>query len=262
MRLAFLSDIHGNLIALDAVLVDIRARGGVDAYWVLGDVAAIGYAPVPVIERLVALPSVRFVRGNTDRHVAMGLPLLPSLTPEEMEGDPHRLVTMLEIVASFAWTQGAVAATGYLDWLTNLPLEQRLTLPDGTRLLGVHAAPGHDDGPGIHPGMTAEERDAAVAGSDADLVCVGHTHLPMDQSGDGVRVINLGSVSNPKTADRRASYGLLEADARGYQFHPRRVAYEYQAVIAAITQSRHPAMSYLLAMFSTRTPDGMATASA
>lgn len=69
MRLAIFSDIHGNPIALDAVLADIRARGGVDAYLVLGDLAAIGYDPVSVLERLVALPNVRFVRGNTDRYV-------------------------------------------------------------------------------------------------------------------------------------------------------------------------------------------------
>ena len=46
MRLALFSDIHGNPIALDAVLADIAAEGGVNAYWVLGDLAAIGYDPV------------------------------------------------------------------------------------------------------------------------------------------------------------------------------------------------------------------------
>ncbi len=53
MRIALLSDIHGNSIALEAVLEDIQAQGDVDAYWVLGDLAAIGYDPVGVLERLV-----------------------------------------------------------------------------------------------------------------------------------------------------------------------------------------------------------------
>ncbi len=72
MRLALFSDVHGNPVALDAVLADIAAQGQVDAFLVLGDVAAIGYDPVAVIERLVALPNVHFVRGNTDRYTTSG----------------------------------------------------------------------------------------------------------------------------------------------------------------------------------------------
>ena len=54
MRLAILSDIHGNPIALDAVLADIRSRDGVDAYLVLGDFVALGYDPVTPLEKLAA----------------------------------------------------------------------------------------------------------------------------------------------------------------------------------------------------------------
>ena len=50
MRLAILSDIHGNPLALDAVLADIQSQGEVDAYWVLGDFAALGYDPVTPLE--------------------------------------------------------------------------------------------------------------------------------------------------------------------------------------------------------------------
>ena len=56
MRLALLSDLHGNPIALDAVLADIDAMGGVDGYLVLGDLVAIGHDPAGVLERLVRLP--------------------------------------------------------------------------------------------------------------------------------------------------------------------------------------------------------------
>ena len=66
MRLAILSDVHGNSIALDAVLADVSAAGGVDEYWVLGDHAALGPDPTGTIERLMALPNARFVRGNID----------------------------------------------------------------------------------------------------------------------------------------------------------------------------------------------------
>ena len=58
MRIALLSDVHGNLITLEAVLKDIEANGGVDGYWVLGDLAALGYDPVGTLERLSKLPGV------------------------------------------------------------------------------------------------------------------------------------------------------------------------------------------------------------
>ncbi len=57
MKIAVLSDIHGNSVALDAVLRDISSQGGVDAYWVLGDLVALGPDPVGVLERLSKLPN-------------------------------------------------------------------------------------------------------------------------------------------------------------------------------------------------------------
>ncbi len=246
MRLALLSDIHGNPIALDAVLADIEAQGGADAYWVLGDLAAIGYDPVTVLERLVALPNVRFTRGNGDRYVVTGGPHPWGPLPAEAPADPHQLEALLEMAGSFAWTQGAVTATGWLDWLAALPLEQRATLPDGTRLLGVHAAPGQDDGSGIHPGLDDTALHSVLAGCGADLVCVGHTHVPLDRSVGGVRAVNLGSVSNPVTADLRASYVLLDADRFGYWLQHRQADYDREAVIAAVQRSRHPGARFLI----------------
>src|SRR3712207_448878 len=134
MRLALLSDVHGNPIALDAVLADIQDCGGVDGYWILGDLAAIGYDPVTVLERLARLPNVRIVQGNTDRYVVTGE--RPPPTAADVQANRQLLPTLIEVAQSFAWTQGYVTAAGWLDWLAALPLEQRVTLPDGTRLLG------------------------------------------------------------------------------------------------------------------------------
>ncbi|MFN8516257.1 MAG: metallophosphoesterase family protein [Thermomicrobiales bacterium] len=247
MRLAILSDVHGNTTALDAVLADVEAAGGVDGYWVLGDHAALGPDPTGAIERLVALPNAQFVRGNTDRYTATGD--RPEPTPEDVLADPAKLPIALQVAASFAWTQGAVTAAGQLNWLAALPLEQRLTFPDGTRLLGVHAAPGEDDGPGINPGQSDDELATILGGSGADLVIVGHTHVALDRTAGGVRVINLGSVSNPVTEDLRAGYLILEVDASGYRLERRRVAYDIPAVMAAVERARHPASPFLLPFF-------------
>ena len=238
VRLALLSDVHGNPIALDAVLGDIEARGGTDGYWVLGDLVAQGHDPAAVLRRLAALPDARFVRGNTDRYVLTGDRTRPSVT--EAQADPALVPMLVAVAQGFAWTHGCLAATGWIPWLAELPLEQRLTLPDGTRLLGVHAAPGTDDGPGVEPDTPERElRSLVVGGCGVDLICVGHTHQPSDRRAGDVRVVNVGSVSNPLpgTSDQRASYALLEADECGYRLTARRVAYDVDAVVRAIATS-------------------------
>jgi predicted phosphodiesterase len=235
MRLAILSDVHANPIALDAVLRDVEERGGADGYWVLGNCVAMGFDPTAVLQRLTTLPNVRFVRGNTDRYVlaGQGATARGPLTIADAQVNPDLIPTLVFITQGLAWTYGFLAATGWIDWLGNLPLEQRLTLPDGTRLLGVHAAPGVDDGPGVEPWTTDDERRDMLVGCAADLVLVGHTHQPLDRMVGHIRVVNVGSVSLPD-ADRRASYALLAADRDGFHLRLHRVAYDTAAVIRAV----------------------------
>ncbi len=244
MRIALVSDIHGNSIALDAVLADIHALGGVDAYWVLGDLVAFGPDPVGVLERLVALPGVCFARGNTDRYTVTGDRPRPTL--EQVNADLSLLPLLVKTAHHFAWTLGAITASGWLDWLSALPLEQRLVLPDGTRLLGVHASPGRDDGYGINPTLSEPDFQALVRGCEADLVCAGHTHWPMEVKVAGTHLVNLGSVGNPWMPDLRASYVLLEVDTRGYDVQHRRVDYDRHEVMASVKRIKHPAPDYII----------------
>lgn len=244
MRIALLSDIHGNPMALDAVLSDIAAQGTVDAYWVLGDFASLGYGPATVIERVLALPNARFVRGNHDRYLITNEGWSPSL--DDARKDPEKVRPYASLAACEGWAKGYVTARGQLDWLAALPLEQRETLPDGTRLLGVHAAPGTDDGDGIHPKISDDELRKLARQAEADLIVVGHTHVPLDRTVEGVRFFNLGSVSNPLSPDWRASYGLLDARPEGYTLELRRVEYDRDAAIAAIRSSGYPAASLLV----------------
>jgi predicted phosphodiesterase len=145
----------------------------------------------------------------------------------------------------FAWSHGHVAALGHLAWLASLPLEERLSLPDGTRVLLVHAAPGADGYDGqrdrtVTPARSDDELRRLVAGCEADLVFVGHTHVPIDRSVDGVRVVNTGSVSNPWAPDLRASYVVLDATPDAYQIEHRRVSYDVGGVLRALRESGHP----------------------
>lgn len=243
MRIALLSDIHGNSLALEAVLADIAAQGGVDTYWLLGDFSSLGYDPVGVLERVTQLPNAFFLRGNHDRYTVTGE--RPGPTLEQAQANPKLVPFLLVMATNLAWTQGQIRASGWWDWLAQLPLDLRLTLPAGTRLLGVHAAPGLDDGAGIIPILSDDELRDVLAPAEADLVIVGHTHVPLDRTIEQVRVVNLGSVSNPMKPRREASYAILQADSTSYNVQMRYVEYDREAVIVELQRVKHPTVDFL-----------------
>ena len=141
-----------------------------------------------------------------------------------------------------------ITARGWFGFLDTLPLEARTKLPDGTRLLGVHASPGHDDGDGIHPKLTNAQLARLVEGVEADLICVGHTHWPFREFLSNVDVVNLGSLSNPCIPNLKATYVLLEADDKGYRLEHQQVDYDREAVIELAQARQHPAVIYMAEM--------------
>jgi predicted phosphodiesterase len=243
MRLGVASDVHGNRVALEAVVAD-GEREGVDRWWLLGDLVAIGPDPVATLDLVGNLRDATVTRGNTERYVLTSD--RPPPRPAEVVADPGLLGRLVEVEASFSWTRGALAAHGLLGALATLPLEARLRLPDGARLLGVHASPGRDDGPGISPDRPDDELHRAVAGADADIVIAGHTHQPTDRVVGGVRAVNDGSVGNPMTDDLRASYVIVHADRHGHRVAHRRVGYDRDRFIGRVRASGHPAEDFIV----------------
>lgn len=250
IRIALFSDVHGNPIALQAVLDDLRIQGGFDEIWVLGDLAALGHAPEQTLEMLASLPNTRFTRGNTDRYLVTGE--RPPPGPHEIARNPKLLPVLLEVHASFAWSCGALAHTAWLEWLAALPLELRLELPNGVRLLGVHASPMADDDHGLRPGLSTAQLDAVLGNCQADLVCAGHTHHHWQTKHKDLHLCNLGSVSNPLASDLRASYVILDAGDKGYRLTSRRVPFDLQASIQAFEKLHHPGATYISKYFQGR----------
>ena len=241
MRLGLLSDVHGNRIALEAVVAD-GIGNGVEEWWALGDLIAIGPEPIETLEMLTDLPNVRFVRGNTDRYVVSGERPAPHV--EDVERDSTLLPLFLAVESSFAWTRDHMRERD-LAWLAALPTVQRAVLPDGTRLLGVHASPRSDDGTGITPELPDADLAVLLADADADVVCGGHTHQPTDRRVGPSRAVNLGSVSNPITSDLRATYVIVDGDRHGHRIAHRRVAYDHDAVLERVKRSGHPERDYI-----------------
>lgn len=244
MRIALLSDIHGNATALKEVLADIAKQGGADSYWILGDLVALGPEPVLTLEILSALPNTRFVRGNTDRYVCSGDRPSPSI--EEATSDPQLLPALVEVANTFAWTQGMVTAGGWLQWLQDLPLEVRVSLPDGTRFLGVHASPGQDDGVGISADGDAAELSKSLVDANADFICVGHTHLPFERRILGTHVVNPGAVSLSLAEDKHASYAILNVSTDKHSVEHRKVQYDRDSVIDQLKRIGHPGRGFLI----------------
>jgi predicted phosphodiesterase len=243
LKAAILADIHGNTLALEAVLQDLEKQGGVDEYWILGDLAALGPDPLGVLSRVAELPKAHFVRGNTDRYLVTGEHPGPDV--QKILNNLDALNLKIRLANSFSWTVGAIAPAGWLPWLDELPLEMRQVLPDGTRLLAVHAAPGTDDGDGIRAQSSDDELRRLLSGVQADLVLVGHTHIPFNRMVDGVHLVNPGSVSNPFPPDLRASYAIFSGDLQGYAIEHRRVDYDRQAIIEAMRRVAHPSEAYI-----------------
>ncbi len=193
MKLGIVADIHGNDVALRAVLKDAD-RFEVDRWWALGDLVLFGPRPVEVLELLHGLPDIGMLRGNTDRYVLTGEQPAPHATV----ADAARSIDLMEryaaMAAGIAWTRGVLDQAGLLDVLTGLPAQLRLRLPGGATVLGVHASPRADDGPGIDPGIADEQLGQLLAGSDADFVIGGHAHFAADRLIGGIRALNPGST--------------------------------------------------------------------
>ena len=247
MRIAVFSDIHGNSIGLDAVLTDIEAKGGVDHYWVLGDHIASGPDPIGVLERLIALPSAEFIRGNTDRYIFTDA--RPHPYAEDVAADSSLLSQFAEIHGNFAWTTGIIAEFGYLDWLRELPFDIHKTLPNGLKIWGIHSSPWRDDDQtGFCPDLTDEQIEAYAAETDADLIFCGHTHWPWRVRVRNQEIINVGSIGQPRTKSMGACWTLLAEDEEndsGYTIQQFEVPFDLQAVIDSVVAKRQPGAKYI-----------------
>lgn len=193
MRVAALSDIHGNLPALEAVLAEV-AREAPDLIVVCGDVAS-GPLPVETLNLLMTnLTGARFLHGNADRSLVAGY-----------DGSPKP-----RLAGPAADWCAAQLSKEHRDFLASFPAEVRLEIDGLGRVLCCHGSPRGDEE--IMTLATPEDRlREMTAGSDADVIVCGHTHMQFDRIVDGVRIINPGSVGMPY-GEPGAYWALLGPD--------------------------------------------------
>lgn len=225
MKIAAISDIHGNLGALDAVLADIERRG-VDVIVNLGDILSGALQPCETADRLMAL-GLPTIKGNHERQV--------------LAGDPARMGPSDRMAH-------ALLRPDQRAWIASLP--ETLWLSDDVLL--VHGTPDSDltyflevvTESGCRPATKGEV--ACLAGNtNATLILCGHTHLPRTiQLDDGPLIVNPGSVGlqayeddrpfphRMETGSPHARYAIVERTASGWSAELLSVAYDWDAAAA------------------------------
>ncbi|HRT26463.1 MAG TPA: metallophosphoesterase family protein [Candidatus Saccharicenans sp.] len=250
MKIAFFSDLHGNLAALQAVLEDIDRRE-VDMAFCGGDLVGYGAFPNEVID-LLRLRHWPVIMGNYDQGVGQDADDCGCAYRDEVSRALGQ--------RSIAWTKKRVTA-GNKAYLRNLPTKIGLVI-NGKKILMVHGSPRR-----INEYLFEDRPVSAVArlfqAEEAEVIICGHTHLPyirgmiVEESretgagpagqtstrllpGGHFILINGGSVGKPKDGDPRASYALIDYQDGNWQNEIIRVGYDVETMARAIEQSGLP----------------------
>jgi putative phosphoesterase len=243
MRLGLIADIHGNLIALDAVLAELRAEG-VDELLCLGDVA-VGPQPEETLERIEEL-GCPVIMGNWDSYFLDGFP------NQETELG-QRLVEM------GAWWAGKLTPRNR-EFLESF--ERSLELPlDGVRLLAVHGSPrSFEDF--IFPTTPDDEVEEMLDGASAPLMLAGHTHFPMLRRYEEMLLVNPGSVGLPFAGPGPvmricpwAEYAILEIVDGRWSVDHRRTDFDLEAHLGLIRRSGMPHADWWAGLWNARGSD-------
>ncbi len=247
MTLAFFSDIHGNLPALEAVLADLDQRRP-DFVFCLGDL--VGYAPWPnEVAREIRRRGIPTLAGNYDQGI--GLSSAECGCAYKTEADQALGAR------SIAYTN-QVVEPDVRQYLRLLPKQMRLDFQDEPAtlsLLMVHGSPRR-----INEYLFEDRPEASLlrllADAQADVLLFGHTHQPFHRvlpypAADGEtryrHALNIGSVGKPKDGDPRAAYLLVHLDETtslttptGVRSELVRVAYDVERAARAVEASPLP----------------------
>jgi putative phosphoesterase len=227
-RTAIITDIHGNLPALQASLEAIEAIG-VDSIYCGGDL--VGYGPHPnEVCRLIEDRAIPTIYGNYDYAIARDLDDCgcASVTPHDRELGQQ----------SVAWTLAHTDQRSK-DFMRTLPFDLRFEL-GSRRIRLVHGSPRK-----VNEYLFEEkparlyERLAGLA--ECDVLVFGHTHKPWIHTYGGVLFVNCGSVGKPKDGDPRAGFAILElVDTGQVRASIERVPYDAEAVAHEVTAGGLP----------------------
>ena len=236
MRLAIISDIHGNLHALELVLSDL-GKANVDQVVCLGDVASLGPQPREVIARLKEL-KIPTIMGNHDNYL-----LNPELTKSHLPW-----LRELEL-----WCRGLLSEDD-MDFLSSFQPQISFPLDQNTTITCFHGSLRSNE-EFLFPDTPSETLEEIFAGQDTKLFSGGHTHVQMLRQYKDVTLLNPGSVGMPfeyptpgpdMRAYRRAEYGIVEMKNSRLNFDLRRIPIDFSQIAEAARLSNMPSWEFWL----------------
>jgi putative phosphoesterase len=242
MRIAIVSDIHGNRTAFEAVLADLK-RTAPDLILHGGDLADGGSSPVEIVDRIRDL-GWQGVVGNTDEMI---------FRPEALEEFASRLPQLSAMFSAIgemaAATRDALGAER-IAWLRALPRTQA----QGDMAL-VHGSP-ESAWRAPAPEAADAELENVYGGMGRRVVVYGHIHRPYVRTVGGMTVANTGSVSLSHDGDLRAAYLVLD-DGQAWT---QRVEYEVEREISALSNSGMPHADWIVRILRSATPQAFSIA--
>lgn len=217
MKFAVLSDIHGNMFALRAVLADIEKQN-VDRILCLGDLAMAGPEPNKVID-FVKTQDWTVIQGNTDEMIA-------NFSEDLFE----KLHANAPIMANALRQDVKDITEENILYLKNLPMNKCIEA-EGVKILLTHGSP-RKNNENIYPNMDIKIVEEIVQDVDADLVLCGHTHIPCGyQTNSKITIVNDGSVGRPFTDVPNACYVLLEVKGGDFVVEHRTLDYDRDSAV-------------------------------
>jgi putative phosphoesterase len=190
MKIAFISDIHGNAVALESVLNDIGNKE-IDKVFVLGDICFRGPEPKRSIE-LVRSLNTDVIKGNADEWVVRGI----------KEGEvPDTAIGMMSRERNWTFSQ---LDEDSIDYLKNLPTELKLEYGK-VKIHAYHSTP-HSLFEVVPPYESDQVLAEKMMGSEADIYIYAHIHKPFIRYINGKCIINIGSVGLPFDGLAKSSY--------------------------------------------------------
>ena len=226
MRIAALSDVHGNLRALEAVFADMDRQGRFDLVVAGGDHVFKGPFPAETLD-LIQDRADALLEGNTDAYLSGRIDLKTLLKPDHWK---HALVD---------WTRERLGPHR-LGKLRGLAFEVDCEPSPGRRAKFVHANPKNLED-ALDPGAPEGIIEPLVRHVDADLLVFGHVHIPYVRQVGDLTLCDVASAGNPKDGDVRPTWTAITFDRDRWRVEQRRVAYDVDKAAKDHQQSGMPA---------------------
>lgn len=218
MKIAVISDIHGNMEALEAVMNDVSKKA-CNKIFVLGDYAMAGPEPNSVVEYFMKRkdnPTFKMIQGNTDLMIADYNDELYSNLKEKAPIMAEALKNDVEILNPLE-----------KQFLKELPIQLEV-IEGGVKFLLVHGSP-RKNNEDILPDTPIEEVEKMLQNVDADVILCGHTHIPCGfQTSTRQTVVNAGSIGRPFTPEPKSCYLIITAENGKCLFEHQFVEYDKQ----------------------------------